>query len=151
MSNFSFSQSVFKRLVLQTRKNQGLFGKELKMFEKPGIRFLVLFSVNSGINGHSSLFTSIGGVWFSAYFGNHRLCRRNRGIRNHNITARVYTVNVLHSGFWQRYDEGINTRVMIYFLRLITLAFSNTKRRHCLYKTVSPVTLINSKQVCCNT
>ena len=29
-SNFSFSHSVFKRLVLQTRKNQGLFGKGLK-------------------------------------------------------------------------------------------------------------------------
>ena len=28
-SNFSFSHSAFKRLVLQTRKNQGLFGKEL--------------------------------------------------------------------------------------------------------------------------
>ena len=27
MSNFSFSLSVFKRLVLQIRKNQGLFGK----------------------------------------------------------------------------------------------------------------------------
>ena len=31
MSNFSFSHSVFKRLVLQTRKNQGLFGKELNI------------------------------------------------------------------------------------------------------------------------
>ena len=29
MSNFSFSHSVFKRLVLHTRKNQGLFGKGL--------------------------------------------------------------------------------------------------------------------------
>ena len=29
MSNFSFSHNVFKRLVLQTRKNLGLFGKEL--------------------------------------------------------------------------------------------------------------------------
>ena len=28
-SNFFFSHSVFKRLVLQTRKNQGLFGKGL--------------------------------------------------------------------------------------------------------------------------
>ena len=28
-SNFSFSHSVFKRLVPQTRKNQGLFGKGL--------------------------------------------------------------------------------------------------------------------------
>ena len=28
-SNFSISYSVFKRLVLQTRKNQGLFGKGL--------------------------------------------------------------------------------------------------------------------------
>ena len=29
MSNFSFSHSVFKRLILQTCKNQGLFGKGL--------------------------------------------------------------------------------------------------------------------------
>ena len=28
-SNFFFSHSVFKRLLLQTRKNQGLFGKGL--------------------------------------------------------------------------------------------------------------------------
>ena len=28
-SNFSFSHSVFKRLVLQTSRNQGLFGKGL--------------------------------------------------------------------------------------------------------------------------
>ena len=28
-SNFSFSHSVFKKLVLQTRKNKGLFWKEL--------------------------------------------------------------------------------------------------------------------------
>ena len=33
-SNFSFSRSVFKRLVWQTRKNQGLFGKGLMMIEK---------------------------------------------------------------------------------------------------------------------
>ena len=30
-SNFSFSHSVFKRLVLPTRKNQGLFGKGLTL------------------------------------------------------------------------------------------------------------------------
>ena len=30
-SNFSFSRSVFKRLIQQTRKNQGLFGKRLKI------------------------------------------------------------------------------------------------------------------------
>ena len=29
-SNFSFAHSVFKRLVLQTHENQGLFGKGLK-------------------------------------------------------------------------------------------------------------------------
>ena len=33
-SNFSFSHSVFKRLVQQTRKNQGLFGKGLKEFQE---------------------------------------------------------------------------------------------------------------------
>ena len=31
MSNFSFSHSVFKRLVLHTCKNQGLFGKGLNL------------------------------------------------------------------------------------------------------------------------
>ena len=30
-SNFSFSHNVFKRHVRQTRKNQGLFGKELRL------------------------------------------------------------------------------------------------------------------------
>ena len=30
-SNFSFSHSVFKRLVLQTSKNQGMFGKGLNL------------------------------------------------------------------------------------------------------------------------
>ena len=30
-SNFSFSHRVSKRLVLQTHKNQGLFGKELTL------------------------------------------------------------------------------------------------------------------------
>ena len=34
MSNFSFSHSVFKRLVLLTRINQSLFGKGLKEFGK---------------------------------------------------------------------------------------------------------------------
>ena len=32
-SNFSFSHSVFKRLTLQTHKNQGLFGKGLNIVE----------------------------------------------------------------------------------------------------------------------
>ena len=31
MSNFSFSHSVFKRLVLQSCKNQGLFEKGIKL------------------------------------------------------------------------------------------------------------------------
>ena len=36
-SNFSFSHSVFKRLVRQTRENQGLFGKGLTLSQiKPG-------------------------------------------------------------------------------------------------------------------
>ena len=34
MNNFSFSDSVFKKLVLQTCKNQGLFEKRLKLFFK---------------------------------------------------------------------------------------------------------------------
>ena len=35
-SDFSFSYSVFERLILQTRKNQDLFGKGLKeLFRSP--------------------------------------------------------------------------------------------------------------------
>ena len=33
MSNFSFSHSVFKRHVLHTHKNQGLFGKGLTLYQ----------------------------------------------------------------------------------------------------------------------
>ena len=33
-SNFSFSHSVFKRLVLQSRKNQSLFGKGLSLLKR---------------------------------------------------------------------------------------------------------------------
>ena len=35
-SNLSFAHSVFKRLTLQTHKNQGLFGKGLKYFVNEG-------------------------------------------------------------------------------------------------------------------
>ena len=37
-SNFSFFHSVFKRPVLQTRKNQGLFGKGLKVICEDNIK-----------------------------------------------------------------------------------------------------------------
>ena len=52
-SNFSFSYSVFKRLVLQTRKNQGLFGKGLS------VRFVfkkVQNSVGKGENANNQHF-----------------------------------------------------------------------------------------------
>ena len=41
-SNFSFSHSVFERFALQTRKNQGLFGKGLKanLLKRPSIFLL---------------------------------------------------------------------------------------------------------------
>ena len=41
MSNFSFSHSVFKRLVLQTCLNQGLFGKGLNAVPNDNIVDLV--------------------------------------------------------------------------------------------------------------
>ena len=39
MSNFSFSHSVFERFVLQTRKNQGMFGKGLTHCEMWRLHF----------------------------------------------------------------------------------------------------------------
>ena len=46
-SNFSFSHSVFERLVLQTRKNQGLFGKGLKHcgMRRVFLFFPIIFSI----------------------------------------------------------------------------------------------------------
>ena len=38
-SNFSFSHSVFKRLIMETRENQGLFGKELTLYKITNFRF----------------------------------------------------------------------------------------------------------------
>ena len=38
MNNFSFSHTVFKRFVLQTRKNKNLFGRVLKQQFLPSIR-----------------------------------------------------------------------------------------------------------------
>ena len=51
-SNFSFPLSVFKRLALHTRKNQGLFGKRLK--KTPEFSpFSMMFS--NALQGHSNM------------------------------------------------------------------------------------------------
>ena len=48
MSNFSFSQSVFIRLILQTRKNQVLFGKELTTLYEKQFENIVWKGENAG-------------------------------------------------------------------------------------------------------
>ena len=48
-SNFSFSHSVFKRLVLQTRKNQGLFGKGLNVSYQSPTSALYMYTQGKGI------------------------------------------------------------------------------------------------------
>ena len=54
MSNFSFSHSVFKSLELQTRKNQGLFGKGLRNMAQ--VFFLSSGSVITTFFQHSHVF-----------------------------------------------------------------------------------------------
>ena len=50
MSNFSFSHIVYKRPVLQTRKNQGLFRKELKiLWEKEKLLVTSNFSISHSV------------------------------------------------------------------------------------------------------
>ena len=44
MSNFFLSHSVFKRFALQTRKNQGLFGKGLTLSQTINFRVRILDS-----------------------------------------------------------------------------------------------------------
>ena len=46
-SNFSFSHSVFESLLLQTRKNQGLFGKGLRVVHD---RIERIFAVGRSLN-----------------------------------------------------------------------------------------------------
>ena len=54
-SNFSFSHSVFITLVLQTRKNQGLFGKRLKNRKRILLFSKVFFSITR--NRESLIYT----------------------------------------------------------------------------------------------
>ena len=49
-SNFSFSHSVFKRLVLQTHKKQGLFEKGLKAFADEKINLTGRTEIHFGMN-----------------------------------------------------------------------------------------------------
>ena len=58
-SNFSFSPSVFKRPVLQTRENQGLFGKGLiATFQLPSAASLNLEWSQNGVFGNGLISVS---------------------------------------------------------------------------------------------
>ena len=46
MSNFSFSHGVFKRFVIQTRKNLGLFGKGL--IKQPNLEWTKVKTISTG-------------------------------------------------------------------------------------------------------
>ena len=60
-SNFSFSHSVFKRLALQTRKNQGLFGKGFRIMAQNFVKFAVfrkLMEVQIGVFMYTGCITA---------------------------------------------------------------------------------------------
>ena len=65
-SNFSFSQSVFKGLVLQTRKNQGLFGKGLNLVLLFDFKIELTLSVGTkdGFCSIKATFVRIGASWY---------------------------------------------------------------------------------------
>ena len=87
-SNFSFSYSVFKSLVMQTRKNQGLFGKGLKKAEwnhhKESVR-LIKKTISSRSNCWCVLILpclySISGV---------RGCEVERRPRSHEVPSSIH-------------------------------------------------------------
>ena len=62
-SNFFFSHSVFKRLVLQTRENQGLFGKGLRRVEnilgKENMLVTSMFSFSNNVFQKVSILGSL--------------------------------------------------------------------------------------------
>ena len=75
-SNFSFYHSVFKSLVQQTRKNQGLFGKGLNLKNRyehfqitdDGVKSIVkLFGSKSKLNSLNVSSNSIGNYSYSTY------------------------------------------------------------------------------------
>ena len=84
-SNFSFYHSVFKRLVLQTRENQGLFGRGLHAFPKcidPGqsTQLCAIYVVHCGLRSfvpRAKSHSSVGSVadlktgdrWFNPRLG----------------------------------------------------------------------------------
>ena len=71
-SNFSFSHSVFKKLLLQARKNQGLFWKGLKAhiwyegtshrYTSPGTKVKVICKGQGQISGHVSQKMGVSGA-----------------------------------------------------------------------------------------
>ena len=77
-SNFSFSHSVFKRIVLQSRKNQGLFGKGLKR------NAFLTFAGNGARSRYTHLFL---------FFPQHFIYQRNkRSTIDENISTFYYVI-----------------------------------------------------------
>ena len=83
-SNFSFSHNVFKRLVLQTGKNQGLFGKELNKNQQTLQRgfnikrpCIIIFQEGIQVEARASTFFFQGGSsGFNLFFSKYGLCEK---------------------------------------------------------------------------
>ena len=88
-SNFSFSHSVFKRLALQTRKNQGLFGKELS-------RVVVVTMIANDHETKENFLVNVDGYFISSFSCNVLQKPSSLGLMIHVIVwKRILILNKL--------------------------------------------------------
>ena len=90
MSNFSFSHSVFKRLVQQTSKNQGLFGKGLTdSWKRPKGHSMITKANLSTSTVYAEMSQTVR-AFFPFICGNHFICKKEK--KNINVPPLAFNL-----------------------------------------------------------
>ena len=138
-SNFSFSHSVFKRLVLQTHKNKGLFGKGLIFPQTiPGLHDPTFKKPSENIveNGENAgIFSFFHKVFLPCWDRNHHLTLSQKTNFRLFLTERVCRWQFW---IWQKWQK------------VLQMGGKHCgKRRNCLPRAISPFPALFSKDLYC--
>ena len=116
MRHFSFSNSIFKRLVLQTPKNQGLFGKRLNIYKSPYL-WVGCKQLNNTVNNCSKVKKRLNkALFFSSLII----------LSSHNIHAILWVLTLSQT------SPGFNVSAVQVCWKLCE------KRRNCSWPAISP-------------